>query len=306
MTRTRVALFGGQDLGYVMADYFSRRDDLELFVVSYQSRRDVINGYRSALTICKERNIPFIDTAKPTEDLNAALGRWRPDIIVAAYYARLFSTDLLKIPRLGAINVHPGKFPRYRGPMPTPWYILNGEKTFGMGILQIDEGIDAGPVFVEREYPIPEDETGHGLLRRTMAAAAELYIENFDRIVRGELVARPQQGEPFFCPRIEPRYQIDWSSNRETIMRRIRVHAKPYFPAYTYLYNRMLAISGAYCDPAPAVPNSRHGEIVRTWNDGRISVACGDGNLIVQDYDVFPPVSSEEWLLHFEVGARFA
>jgi methionyl-tRNA formyltransferase len=304
MTRTRVALFGGQDLGYVMADYFSRRDDLDLFVVSYQSKRDVINGYRSALTICKERNVRFIETSRPYEDTHAALTEWQPDIIVGAYYARLFPPELLKIPRLGAINAHPGKFPRYRGPMPTPWYILNGEKTFGMGIFQIDGGIDTGPVFVEREYPIPDDETGHGLLRRTMAAAAELYIENFDRIVSGELVATPQQGEPLFCPRIEPRYQIDWRSARETIMRRIRVHAKPYFPAYTYLYNRLLAVNGACYDPAPAAPNSRHGEIVQTWEDGRISVACGDGNLIVQDYDVFPPLSREEWLLHFQVGAR--
>jgi methionyl-tRNA formyltransferase len=306
MTRTRVALFGGQDLGYVMADYFSRRDDLDLFVVSYESRRDVINGYRSALTICRERNIRFIDSGRPAEDVEAALARWRPDIIVAAYYARLLSPELVKIPRLGAINVHPGKFPRYRGPMPTPWYILNGEKTFGIAILQIDEGIDAGPVFVEREYPIAENETGHGLLRRTMTAAAELYIENFDRIVRGELVARPQQGEPLFCPRIEPRYQIDWSSSRETIARRIRVHAKPYFPAYSFLYNRMVAINAAQRDPGPGMGDSRPGEIVGIWEDGRISVACGDGNLIVQDYEVFPPLTAQQRLLHFEVGARFA
>src|ERR1700691_305023 len=157
MTRPRVALFGGQDLGYVLADYFSRRDDLDLFVGSYESRRDIINGYRSALTVCRERDIPFIETAKTREDALAPLNQWRPDIVVGAYYARLFPSELLSIPRLGAINVHPGKLPRYRGPMPTPWYILNGEKTFGVGIFQIDDGVDTGPVFVQREYPIPED-----------------------------------------------------------------------------------------------------------------------------------------------------
>jgi hypothetical protein len=96
MTRPRVALFGGQDLGYVLADYFSRRDDLDLFVVSYESRRDVLNGYRSALTVCRERNIPFIETASPREDALAALNQWQPDIIVGAYYARLFPPELLK------------------------------------------------------------------------------------------------------------------------------------------------------------------------------------------------------------------
>lgn len=301
MTKPRVALFGGQDLGYVMADYFSRRDDIDLFVVSYKSRRDIINGYRSALTICRERDVPFIETAKPYEDALVALKEWQPDIIVGAYYARLFPPELLKIARLGAINVHPGKFPRYRGPMPTPWYILNAEKTFGMGIFQIDGGVDTGPVFVQREYPIPDDETGYGLLRRTMKAAADLYIECFDRILSGELVAKPQQGEPYFCPRIEPQYKIDWTSSRETIMRRIRVHAKPYFPAYSYIYNRMLAINSAGCDDTS---NARPGEIVRVWEDGRISIACGDGNLILRDYEIFPALSKEEWLLHFEVGTR--
>jgi methionyl-tRNA formyltransferase len=306
MTRRRVALFGGQDLGYVMADYFSRRDDIDLFVVSYQSRHDIINGYRSALTICKERNVRFIETARPYEDAHVALRQWQPDIIVGAYYGRLFPPELLKIPRLGAINVHPGKFPRYRGPMPTPWYILNGEKTFGMSIFQIDDGIDSGPVFIQREYPIPDGETGHGLLRRTMKAAGELYMESFDRIVNGELVAKPQQGEPYFCPRIEPRYKIDWASARETIMRRIRVHAKPYFPAFAYIYNRLLTVNSASCDDSSGPPNARHGEIVRVLDGRRISVACGDGNLILQDYEIFPELSNEEWKLHFKAGARFS
>jgi methionyl-tRNA formyltransferase len=305
MATRRVALFGGQDLGHVMADYFSKRDDVALFVVSYQSARDAINGYRSALTICKERNVPFVETSRPYQDAYSALKEWKPDIIVGAYYAQLFPADLIKTARLGAINVHPGKFPRYRGPMPTPWYILNGEKTFGVGIFQIDEGIDTGPVFVQKEYPIPEEETGHGLLRLTQKAAAELYIESFDKIMDGVLVAKPQEGEPYFCPRIEPRYKIDWGSAHETIRRRIRVHAKPYFPAFSYLFDRLVAVNRACCDETMGRPNTRHGEIVQVFDDGRISVACGDGNLILQDYDVFPPLDREEWSLHFKPGARF-
>lgn len=306
MTKPRVALFGGQDLGYVMADYFSRRDDLELFVVSYETRRDIINGYRSALTICRERNVPFIETAKPQEDAVSVLTAWRPDIIVGAYYARLFPPELLEVARLGGINVHPGKFPRYRGPMPTPWYILNGEKTFGMGIFQIDGGVDTGPVFVQREYPIPDDDTGYELLRRTMKAAAELYMESFDLILSGELVAKPQEGEPSFCPRIEPQYKIDWTNSREAIVRRIRVHAKPYFPAYSYIYSRMLSINSACCIESTATSTGHPGEIVQVRDDGQISIACGDGNLLIREYEIFPALSKEERLLYLQVGARLS
>jgi methionyl-tRNA formyltransferase len=304
MVTRRVALFGGQDLGYVMADYFSHRDDVELFVVSYQSQHDIINGYRTALTICKERNVRYIETSRPYQDAHEALAEFKPDIILGAYYARLFPPELIKLARLGAINVHPGKFPRYRGPMPTPWYILNGETTFGMGIFQIDAGIDTGPVFIQKEYPIPDQVTGHELLRLTQKAAGELYIEAFDRIMDGELVAIPQQGVPYFCPRIEPRYKIDWASACETIERRVRVHAKPYFPAFAYIYNRLLTVNRASCGDATGMPSMPHGQIIAVSDDGRISVACGDGPLILEDYEVFPALSREEWSLHFKPGTR--
>jgi methionyl-tRNA formyltransferase len=304
MARTRVALFAGQDLGYVMAEYFSRRPDIDLFVVSFQSRRDIINGYRSALTLCRDNGLPFIETSRPYVDTHETLKRWQPDIIVCAYYARLFPPELLQLARRGAINVHPGKFPRYRGPMPTPWYILNGETTFGVGILQIDEGIDSGPVFVQREYPIPDDETGYGLLRRTMHAAAELYREYFDVIVRGEIIAQPQRGEPLLCPRIERQYHVDWSLPAEMIRRRIRVHAKPYFPAYAFAYNRMLAMNSARVDGRNTACHAP-GEILAVENDGRFVVACGEGTLIVEDYEMFQaPGNEDERRLYIAAGTR--
>jgi len=303
MAKIRVALFGGQDLGYVMAEYFSARDDIELFVVSYHSRRDAINGYRSALTISKDLGIPYIETSQPNKDVVSVLRDWKPDIIVSAYYARLLSPELLRIPRLGAINVHPGKFPRYQGPMPTPWYILNGEKTFGIGILQIDDGVDTGPVFVEREYPFPGDETGHGLLLRTQRAAAELYKEFFDAIVSGEIIAKPQLGKPEVCPRIKPQYQIDWNDTAEMISRQIRVHARPYFPAFSYLYDRMISVNRAEVS-AQALPDRTPGEIIAVSNNG-LSVACGEGVLTVTNCEFFPAMNPEQAPLYLRTGSRF-
>jgi methionyl-tRNA formyltransferase len=258
------------------------------------------------LTLCKERQIPFIETSRPSEGARDRLSEWRPDIIVAAYYARLFPPELLKLSRLGAINAHPGKFPRYQGPMPTPWYILNGEETFGMGIFQVDEGIDTGPVFVEREYPIPPDVTGHQLLRLTMKAAAEMYIEYFDPIVRGEIAAKPQHGEPLFCPRIAPQLHLDWTAPRELIERQIRVHAKPYFPAYTFAYNRMITINRARADDLPNSSSKKAGQIVRVEGTGSFAVQCGDASLLVEDYEFHPPLGRDDVRFYLEVGTQLA
>ena len=66
----------------------------------------------------------------------------------------------------------------------------------------------------------------------------------------------------------------------------------------------MLAINGASCADSSNTSNAQPGEIVQVRDDGRILIACGDGSLIVRDYEVFPALSKEEWLLHFEVGTR--
>ncbi|MGB3338259.1 MAG: formyltransferase family protein [Devosia sp.] len=302
--KIRVALFGGQDLGYVMAEYFSARCDIDLFVVSFHSRRDAINGYRSALTLSKALGIPFIETSRPNEDAVAALREWKPDIIVSAYYARLFSPEILSIPRLGAINVHPGKFPHYQGSMPTPWYIINGEKSFGIGILQIDEGVDTGPVFVQKDYPFPDDETGHGLLLRTQQAAAELYKEYFDAIVRREIIAQPQVGQAVVCPRIEPQYRINWNDPAEIISRQVRVHAGPYFPAYSYLYNRMISINRAVFSNE-SLPRSVAGEIIAVSDRG-LTVACGTGTLVATEYEFFPAIRPEQLELYLAPGSMLS
>ena len=88
------------------------------------------------------------------------------------------------------------------------------------------------------------------------------------------------------------------------IRRRIRVHAKPYFPAFTYIYNRIMMINYARSDDSLNPPNNRPGEIIRIWDDRRIAVACGAGSIVTQGYEVFPALTDEDWLLHFKLGTQ--
>jgi len=98
---------------------------------------------------------------------------------------------------------------------------------------------------------------------------------------------------------------IDWALPAEMIRQRIRVHAKPYFPAYAFAYNRMLAVNSARVHDRSTICHERPGEILAVENDRRFVVACGEGTLIVEDYEMYQtPGSDDEWRLYIASGTR--
>jgi methionyl-tRNA formyltransferase len=273
----RVALFTSQDIGFELVDYFSRRADIDLLVVAYERPHDHDLGYRSALTLCQERGVPSLDASKADDRVARALDGHLPDIIVSAYYAKILPVDLLMKAAMGGINVHPGKLPFYKGRFPTPWYILNGEATFGIALHQMTAEVDAGDVYVQREFPIPPDMTGHELLRATMLRSAEVIRESFDSIMDGKIKPRLQAPGGSRYDHIEREHEIDWTQSAEMIGRQVRVHAKPYLPAYAFLSGKKLFINRARAEPEDRPP----GTLVRPDDDGTFIVGCGRGSLRV-------------------------
>jgi methionyl-tRNA formyltransferase len=241
----RLALFTSQDIGFDLVQYFAERSDIDLLVISYEQAKDAGYGYRSALTFCREWGIKHIEALKAGETVAIALDQHRPDIILSAYYAKILPLPLLAKARMGGINVHPGKLPYYKGRFPTPWYILNGDQTFGIALHKMVDAVDAGDVFVQREFPIPDEMTGHELLRETMKRSAEVIKDSFDAIVSGSLKPKPQVSGGSQYDHIDKEYQIDWSLPAEMIVRQIRVHAPPYKPAFGLIEGRQISISKA-------------------------------------------------------------
>jgi methionyl-tRNA formyltransferase len=278
---TRVALFTSQDIGYELVDYFRQRQDVELLTIAYEKPHDRALGYRSALAFCRERGLPHLDAPKADERVADALGSFRPDIIISAYYAKVLPSELLSKARLGGINVHPGKLPYYKGRYPTPWYILNGEATFGIALHQMVEEVDAGSVYVQREFEIPPSMTGYELLRQTMRRGAAVICESFDAIVSGAIVPQPQGPGGSRYDHIEREHQIDWNQPAEMISRHIRVHARPYTPAYSFCSGHRVFINNARPIAVPGPP----GSVIHRYREGPIVVGCGIGSLRVFEYD---------------------
>lgn len=114
------------------------------------------------------------------------------DFIVVAAYGQIIPKDILQLPRLAALNIHPSLLPKYRGPSPVQATILNGEKESGVTIIEMDEEIDHGPIIAQKTYPVEPTDTFETLVTKLFSFGAKLIIEVIENFAEGEVVKKPQ------------------------------------------------------------------------------------------------------------------
>src|SRR5712691_9136793 len=131
---------------------------------------------------------------KTNEEVRSIFENLSPDACVVAAYGKILPAWLLAIPRLGCINVHASLLPKYRGAAPINWAIANGERETGVTIMQMDAGMDTGPMLTQRSIRIADDETAPQLSERLAQLGAELLSETLPRVERGE-IAPLRQGD---------------------------------------------------------------------------------------------------------------
>lgn len=162
---------------------------------------------------------------RPSGDLFlAALRRLEPDLGVVVAYGHLLKPQILAVPRLGMINVHASLLPALRGAAPIPYAILGGHSRTGVTIMQMEEGLDSGPILLQKETPITPWETSGTLTERLAELGAEALVEAITLLQSGQLAARPQaHREATFAPKIDRALaRIRWDQDAEATARRIR------------------------------------------------------------------------------------
>ena len=288
-----------------MVLFLNSRSDIELIVVTQRTIRDSIYGYRSTIDLCKSLGIKFYVPDYLDPDFISLAKKINPDLIICAYYPKIFPAELLKLPPLGCINVHPGCLPKYRGTFPTPWHILNNENEIGITLHYMDNSIDTGDIIFQKKYPIYDWETGHQLYMRSMKLSGELIIESFDKILSDDIKPVKQEHGGSYFNHIEARYQINWSMPSKQIINRIRVHSSPYYPAFTFIFNKCITIESAKFFNLDGYSAQRPGGIHRVNDNGTFLVSTADGLILIEDYQISPIVTKEEHDLHIKVGNFF-
>ena len=119
----------------------------------------------------------------------------RADVMVVVAYGQILPASLLDAPRLGTLNVHASLLPRHRGPAPIEWSILSGDTQTGVTIMQMDAGVDTGPILAQSRVPIPPDLSAGPLEGQLAELGARLMVETLDKLQRGAITAVPQPAE---------------------------------------------------------------------------------------------------------------
>ena len=175
-----------------------------------------------------ERGLPVFQPAslRRDEEARRQIAALEPDLIVVAAYGLFLPAETLVVPSLGALNIHPSLLPRHRGPSPVATAILEGDTATGVTIMQLDEGMDSGPIVAQRETEIGAEETAEDLTSRLFSMGAELLTETIPKWSATETAPTPQDDSEATITRLLRREdgKIDWTQPAEHISRQVRAY----------------------------------------------------------------------------------
>jgi len=227
-----------------------------------------------------ERGVPVLQPAKARDPAFLEdLRRLAPDVAVVVAYGKILPQAVLDAPRLGCLNVHASLLPRYRGAAPIQWAIIRGETETGITIMQLDAGMDTGPMLLTRKVAIAEGETAGGLAARLAAIGAELMLVTLVRLQAGALAPTPQDGAlATLAPMLDvDAGVVDWRLPARDVRNLVR-GVDPWPAARTVLAGEPLKMWGARLAAGAGAP----GEVLAADREGLV-VACGEGAVAIAE-----------------------
>jgi methionyl-tRNA formyltransferase len=205
------------------------------------------------------------------------LQRSAADVMVVAAYGLLLPQSILQTPRLGCINIHASLLPRWRGAAPIQRAIAAGDAESGVTIMQMEAGLDTGPMLLTRAITIDARETGGSLHDRLAALGAKALLDALDEIAQGTVTPRvqPADGVTYAAKIRKEEAAIDWSRPAAELDRQIRAF-DPWPVAETRWNDQQLRVWQAM--PIDSSAPTQPGKVLATGAAG-IDVGTGDGVL---------------------------
>jgi len=201
----------------------------EVVGVLTQPDRPAGRGRKLAMSAVKDfalqQGLPI---AQP-QTLRSAEGReslvhWQPDVLVVVAYGLILPGEVLSMPRFGCLNIHASLLPRWRGAAPIQRAILAGDEYTGVTLMQMDAGLDTGPMLLQRRVAIGADVDSAALHATLAEVGAEALLETLEGLETGTLAAQPQpsSGVTYAAKIDKAEARIDWQHDAIDIARRVR------------------------------------------------------------------------------------
>ena len=224
----------------------------------------------------RELELPLreVETVKRGEGLDA-LREARPEVLVVVAYGEILPPEVLDVAY--PVNVHFSLLPALRGADPVRRALLEGHAESGVTIMRMDEGMDTGPILLQRADPIHDEDDAGSVGLRLAEVGGALLVEALDRRAAGDLPERPQGEGATSAPKLSADDEwIDWTEDAGAVWRRVRALA-PDPGAKTRFRGKLLKVLAV----EPAQGAGEPGEIVEVSNDG-FSIAAGEGTVAVR------------------------
>ena len=228
-----------------------------------------------------ERGLPVFQPTSLRRDAaaRAQIAALEPHLIVVAAYGLFLPPDTLRLPPLGALNIHPSLLPRYRGPSPVAAAMLADDAATGVTVIQLDEGMDSGPILAQTETPIGATETADALTARLFEMGAALLADILPKWRNGDIAPAQQDECRATITRLLSREDgaIDWHMTAAQIARQARAY-HPWPGSFTHWRGQLLKV--LECSPLPSASDSPPGRVV-ALPDG-VGAATGEGVLALR------------------------
>ena len=200
------------------------------------------------------------------------------EIAVVVAYGKLIPESLLGMPPRGFINLHPSLLPRHRGPSPIQWALVCGDRSTGVTTIQLDRGMDTGPILLQERIPIDPLDTAETLSPQLAELGAKLIVETLDALEDGTVEPRPQPEDGAnVTPMLRRNFaKIDWTMPARQLANRLRGFT-PWPGLYTKFRGGRLKIFGLE-EVRPAPPGREEAGVVLDAGPAGIVVRCGRGS----------------------------
>lgn len=276
---TRIAVFAYSETGHeCLKALFDRGANVVLVATHADSPGEEI-WFPSVAELARARGIEPVIADAADAALAARVEAAAPDLLFSFYFRHVLPERILKMPRLGAYNLHGSLLPKYRGRAPVNWAVARGETQTGATLHVMTEKPDAGDIVDQEAVPIGPDDTAYEVQKRVTQAGVRILERRLAELSAGTAPRRPQdEAAATTFPRRSPEDgRIDWTRPAEQVHDLVRAVTHPYpgaftdiFGGKTWIWRTRLPHLGAH-DNFPGQVRAEQ---------GRLYVACGDDRYV--------------------------
>jgi len=284
----RVVFAGGVVGSRELLRAMIRRGALPVLAIGYDASLRDRSGYADLGPLCDDNAIPLLRTNNINHPkVVEAVRKAAPDYLCVFGFSQMVGLELLSLPRLGALGMHPTKLPEGRGRAPIPWTLIKGLTRSAVTLYWLNERVDAGELADQRPMAITRHDDAATLYDKVVAAQIAQLEETLPRLIARTVPRVPQdEAAASTWPRRRPEDGvIDWRLSAGELYNWVRGLTHPYPGAFTLLKGRQLQVWRAELAQGLSAGGAEPGTVVGVMiatgeHDGSLLIACGDGGVL--------------------------